>query len=260
MGYNIFEWLLFFFIYCFLGWCIESAIVTIDTKTPTNRGFLRGPALPIYGFGAILIIFCTLPVYGNYILEYLVGVVACTVLEYVTGVLMEAIFKTRYWDYTGQFMNFQGRICLRSSLFWGVLTLFVVHVIHEPIAAFVTEKLPLPLTAALASVLSAVMLADLYFSAKAAFMLDKLARALDEINVQMELAKMEARDAIAQKADELSSKVDERVEELRQRREEALQGLGLAMRSLARNNPTARHSRFAKSFEELKEYSRKKLA
>lgn len=271
MNTGIVYWILYFYIYCFLGWCIESAIVSIDTKKLTNRGFLRGPMLPIYGFGAITILFCTLPFGNSIFLQYIVGAAACTLLEYVTSVLMEAIFKTKYWDYSGKFMNFQGRICLVSSLFWGVLSLFVIYVIHDPISAFITKHIPLPAAVVIASVISALFLTDIYFSAKAAFMLTKIARKLEDVNVQLELAKMEAKEKLSLSAEEFRDRLGDmsdsfrdmgeefshRIDELRRRRSDALKNAGFLVRSLVKDNPTALHKQFAAGFGELKEYVKK---
>ncbi len=251
-GYYLPYWILFFMIYCFLGWCIESAIVSLDTKKLTNRGFLRGPLLPIYGFGALTIIFCTMPVRDNLVLCYIVGVIACTALEYVCAVIMEGIFKTRYWDYTGHFMNFQGRICLVSSLFWGVLTLLVVHVIHEPISGVVTRIGLVPATV-IAVVFLVALDVDLYISARAAFDLNKAAAKLEELEVQVELAKMELRDAVEEKARELESRINDLVKS----REEQVSRVKFGARNLIRSNPTAVHKRFEKGYKELRELLKK---
>ncbi len=270
-GYSLAYWILFFFIYCFLGWCIESTIVSVDTKKLTNRGFLNGPVIPIYGFGAIMIIFCTLPFSGNFVLEYIVGVVSCTVLEYFTGVLMELIFKTKYWDYSGKFMNFQGRVCLISSLFWGILSLFVIKVIHIPMADFITTHIGLSIAVALDIVFAAVMLTDTVFSVKAAFELSKIVAKLEAVNVQLELAKMEARDILAVKLEDMERRKDEIMDrladsnqELRDRigdlvkgRDEIIKSMGAGVRSMVRNNPSAVHKRFAKGYADLKERLRR---
>ncbi len=247
-GYALPYWILFFMIYCFLGWCIESTIVSIDTRKLTNRGFLRGPFLPIYGFGALTIIFSTMPVRDNVFLCYIVGVLACTVLEYVTAVIMESIFKTKYWDYTGQFMNFQGRICLRSSLFWGVLTLLVIHFIHEPISDFVTGHIGLTAATVIDCVLLAAIISDLVVSARAAFDLSKAAAKLEELAVQVELAKMELKDAVEDRAKEL----EERISSLSGSRDELVKRLKLGARDLLRGNPTAVHKRFDHGYKELR--------
>ena len=86
--YNIYQWLIFFYIYCFLGWCIESTIVSVESKKMINRGFLSGPLLPIYGLGAVLVLFITLPFRDNLLAVYFVGMIGATILEYFTGWLM----------------------------------------------------------------------------------------------------------------------------------------------------------------------------
>ena len=139
--YTIERWLAFFFIYSFLGWCIESTIVSVSKRKLTNRGFLKGPMLPLYGFGALTIIISTLMVADNAVLVYICGMIAATALEYVTGAAMEAIFNMKYWDYSDKKFNIQGHICLSSSLAWGVFTLLLIRVVHPRISALV-EKIP----------------------------------------------------------------------------------------------------------------------
>ena len=132
-GYSLNQWLLFFFIYCFIGWIWESCYVSVENKKWVNRGFLRGPMLPIYGFGAIIILVATIPVKENLILVFIFGMIAATTLEYFTGVIMEKIFHVRYWDYSDEAFNFQGHICLLCSLAWGAFSILMVKVIHPPI-------------------------------------------------------------------------------------------------------------------------------
>lgn len=134
--YTLRQWLLFFYTYCFFGWIFESSYVSILKRKLTNRGFMRGPFLPIYGSGAIVCLFVTIPFRGNYVAMYLAGAVAATLLEYVTGVVMEALFKVRYWDYSNQRFQFQGHICLSSTIAWGFLGVFLVEIIHKPIENF----------------------------------------------------------------------------------------------------------------------------
>ena len=132
-GYSLNQWLLFFFIYCFIGWIWESCYVSVENKKWVNRGFLRGPMLPIYGFGAIILLVATIPVKENLILVFIFGMIAATTLEYFTGVIMEKIFHVRYWDYSDEAFNFQGHICLLCSLAWGAFSILMVKVIHPPI-------------------------------------------------------------------------------------------------------------------------------
>ena len=131
--YSMTQWLAFFFIYCFFGWCFESVYVSVHEHRWVNRGFMTGPYIPLYGSGAVLMLFLTIPVRGNYMLMYIVGAIGATVLEYITGTVMENLFGVRYWDYTDKKFNFRGRICLEATVLWGFFTLAMVEVIQPPI-------------------------------------------------------------------------------------------------------------------------------
>ena len=120
--YTTVDWLMFFYIYCFLGWCFESTYVSIQHKKWINRGFMRGPFLPLYGSGAVIMLFVTIPVRDNVFLTFLFGAVGATILEYFTGAAMEALFKVRYWDYSNNRFNLNGHICLGTTIAWGFLT------------------------------------------------------------------------------------------------------------------------------------------
>lgn len=113
------QWVLCFYIYCFLGWVWETCYVSIRKKKFVNRGFMKGPLLPIYGSGALCILFASEPFRGNYVLMVLTGMVMATVLEYATGAVIEALFRVRYWDYSNDFLNINGYVCLKSMLCWG---------------------------------------------------------------------------------------------------------------------------------------------
>ena len=151
--YTTGQWVLLFFFYCFCGWVWESCYVSLCQRRWVNRGFLHGPLLPIYGSGAIIILFVTLPVEDSLFLIWLLGMLAATALEYATGAAMEALFKVRYWDYSHQPCNLHGYICLTSSLAWGAFSILLVRVLHPPFEDLVLW-LPPFLTDALACVLT----------------------------------------------------------------------------------------------------------
>lgn len=167
LGYNGFQWLFFFYFYCFGGWCFESAFVSLKSRKWVNRGFMRGPFLPLYGSGATMMLVVSMPYRDNVFLTYIAGVIGATALEYVTGVVMEALFKVRYWDYSERLLNFQGRICLRSSLAWGFLTILMTRVIHHPVEQFVLS-LPGRALNYLTVLLTIYIVADFTLSFKAA--------------------------------------------------------------------------------------------
>jgi uncharacterized membrane protein len=138
-AYSTGQWVLLFFFYCFCGWVWESCYVSIRQRRWVNRGFLYGPLLPIYGFGAILVLLVTLPVEDNLYLVWLLGMIAATVLEYVTGAVMERLFKVRYWDYSNRKFNLNGHICLICSIAWGFFSILLVRYIHPPIGRLLTR-------------------------------------------------------------------------------------------------------------------------
>lgn len=101
--YAVSQWLIFFFIYCFLGWIWECCYVSVRKHKWVNRGFLHGPFLPIYGSGAIVILISTIAVKDIVPLVFLLGMVSSTVLEFCTGCCMEKLFGVRYWGITAIF-------------------------------------------------------------------------------------------------------------------------------------------------------------
>lgn len=132
--YHILNWLV---LYSFAGWLWESCYVSVKERRLVNRGFVTGPVCTIYGFGAVSVYLMLKPVSGNLFLLYLGGVLVPTVLEYLTSLLMEAVFHTRWWDYTRNKYNFQGRICLGASLGWGFFTVVLFEVLHPAVERIV---------------------------------------------------------------------------------------------------------------------------
>lgn len=182
-SYSIIQWLFFFYFYCFVGWCFESTYVSIKSRKLTNRGFMRGPFLPIYGSGAIMMLVVSMPFQDHLFLTYVAGCVGATVLEYVTGVTMEALFKVRYWDYSNQRFNFQGHICLGSTLAWGLLTILMTEFVHVPV-----ERLVLSISNQVLTVVTLVLTAGIFADFALSF---KAAIDLRNVLIRMEQAKKE---------------------------------------------------------------------
>ncbi len=182
-SYTMAQWLFFFYFYCFFGWCFESSYVSLKKRQPVNRGFIRGPFLPLYGSGAVMMLLVSMPFQHNLLLTYIAGCIGATALEYVTGVVMEALFKVRYWDYSNQKFNFQGQICLSSTLAWGGLTILMTRVVHKPVEGLVFA-IPEGVLSAVTFVLTIYIVADFTLSFKAAI-------DLRDVLVKMEAAKEE---------------------------------------------------------------------
>ncbi len=116
--YEFCQWLSFFYLYCIFGWCFESTYVSLKQHCFVNRGFLKGPWLPLYGSGAVLVLLITMPFDQHPLAVYIAGLIGATLLELVTGEAMVRLFKVRYWDYSNQHFQYKGHICLSSSIVW----------------------------------------------------------------------------------------------------------------------------------------------
>ena len=212
--YTWYQWLLIFYTYCFFGWIFESTYVSCKTRRFVNRGFLRLPMLPLYGTGAVMMLWVSLPLKHNVFLVYISGMIAATVLEYVTGWAMERLFKMKYWDYSNQRFNLNGYICLSSSIAWGFLTIFLTEIVHPPISRLVLLLHPIPALITVGAV-TVMFTADAVQSVRAALDLAKVLDAmtkmraeLDDIQVQMALLKSETSKRVSEARDEAAQRLD----------------------------------------------------
>ncbi len=263
--YTITQWLLFFFVYCFFGWIFESAYVSVRKRKFVNRGFMHGPFLPLYGFGAILILFVTIPVKDSYVWMYFMGAAAATVLEYGTGVVMEKIFKVRYWDYSNQRFNFQGHICLTSTIAWGFLAIFLVKVIHNPVEKMIMKiSLYSYLEEVLVFGITIYFAADMALAFKEALELRDLLLYVEKAKIEMERLRKRVDVVLAVADDEISQK-KELVKEKTQLYTEALEQYlaeyknrlsghnGRLIKRFLNAHPTMNSERFKDAVAELKE-------
>lgn len=138
-GLDIRIYFLLFMIYSVIGWCMEVTCKLIQYKRFINRGFLIGPYCPIYGYGAILItILLKKYIYDPWVL-FVMAILVCGTLEYLTSFFMEKIFKARWWDYSQRKFNLNGRVCLGTIIPFGILGLFIMYVSNP----FLLDKLEL---------------------------------------------------------------------------------------------------------------------
>ena len=235
--------------------------MSVCERKPVNRGFLKGPFLPIYGSGAICILIVTIPVRGNIPAMCIVGMVSATVLEYITGYVMERLFKVRYWDYTGKFLNVHGYICLMSTLCWGVMTVLVVDVIHVQV-----EKLVLMINAryvdAIVMVMTPFITADFVTSFIAAIHLRDLLEQKERVAEEMQKLvkkKAELEAALGGAGEKAKEQIRRELRELYMSagaKKESMLGLYSSsmksVRGLLKRNPTAVSPTYSETLAELK--------
>ena len=181
---QIYYLMLYFFVYGFLGWCTEVAYATTKQKKFVNRGFLNGPICPIYGVGVTVVVYFLTPYKENLLLLYIMSTVLVTVLEGITGYLMDKIFHHKWWDYTDQPLNIGGYVCLIFSLVWGVACVIIVRVIH-PVIHKVLTFIPHTFGIVLLVIFEICILVDLYVTATGILKLNHQLEAMAKIAAEL---------------------------------------------------------------------------
>jgi len=158
--------ILFFTIYSFLGWVLETVFASIIERKFINRGFLIGPFTPIYGFGGVLIVsyfnWSPFSIDGKsllLIMNLIVSILLVTILEFVTGFALEKIFHSKWWDYSDNILNLKGYICIKYSILWGVLAFALIQIIH-PIVTNLVHIIPVQLKNSAAIILIVYFIID----------------------------------------------------------------------------------------------------
>ena len=119
--------LLWFAAYCFIGWIWESSYRSIRNHKFINSGFLTGPYIPIYGFGALGYIFIMHFTLNPIELFFIGGLLACAI-EYITSWALEQLFHARWWDYSSATLNINGRVCLQGFIAFGAFAVILPYV------------------------------------------------------------------------------------------------------------------------------------
>lgn len=123
-GLSMAQTIVWFFIYAFIGWVMECIVIRREKGIWENRGFAKLPFCIIYPFGAIAVYELLSPIADNIVALYISGAIIATTIEYITAKVMLMLFGEFWWDYKNKFMNYQGIICLESTVGWGLLTVF----------------------------------------------------------------------------------------------------------------------------------------
>lgn len=160
--------ILYFFVYAFLGWLIETFYAYTVYHHFVNRGFLVGPLCPIYGYGAVILT-SFLSKYKNHSLKLFVySALIFSAFEYIAGFALDALFAERWWDYTNEFLNLNGRISILYSFVWGILALLLVNHIHPFIEKTIRNfslKIPHIMQLLLLYICTFLYIADTIYSA-----------------------------------------------------------------------------------------------
>lgn len=219
MGFPVPHLFLYFILYSFLGWVMETCYCSIAERRLVPRGFLYGPICPIYGGGVTLMILFFTPLKQNLILFYATAVVVMTSWEYFVGWFLEATTHVKYWDYSNFRFNLKGRVCLWVALTWGVLSYLVIFFIHPPIQAL-CEDLPVWLEFMLCGAFLALLAVDATATIRnlvlVALQVESVTQLGQELQLQVALGKAELGDRLEDGAAALRQRYSEQVAQLEQ--------------------------------------------
>ncbi len=164
MKRDFFYWTWIFLGLSFFGWVWEVCLYLIREGRFINRGFLMGPWLPIYGLGGIVLAFTLHRCWKRPFLVFGLSLSLGTIIEYLAGWYLEKNWGIKWWDYSGNKWNLQGRVCLTSSLLFGFSGMLLVCV-AVPVYTACYEKIPHKIRRALGLLLLTVFIIDAAYSA-----------------------------------------------------------------------------------------------
>ena len=154
---------IYFLIFAFTGWLLETAFSFYSLGHFTKRGFLYGPLCPIYGFGAIILIMFFSTYKNKNMKLFIYASIVFTIFEYFVGFILDALFQIRLWDYTGEFLNLNGRVSIFYSFAWGIIAILFINSIYpffKKKINLLLSKIPYKLQITLVYILFIVFIAD----------------------------------------------------------------------------------------------------
>lgn len=264
----LYKLLFYFVIYAFLGWCTEVLYAYYRKGVFVNRGFLNGPFCPIYGFGCLILVVILYSYRDNLFLLFIFSVLLTSLLEYITGFILEKAFNAKWWDYSDNAFNVKGRICLSFSILWGAASLIVVKFIHPFVESIVSN-----ITGIYALILTYMII--LYFSLdfiitlNSIMKLNNLMHQLNEISKEIKIkyshikglaleraedikdAALEKAEGIKGAALEKAEDIELSIKELRQRYEHLLENINLNHIRIIKAFPTMTSKKFDNVLKEI---------
>lgn len=124
---SIHQLLCYFIVFSVIGLFIETIYCYITTGVLESRkGLIWGPFCPVYGVGASLLILLLNRFKNSKIKLLIYGGIVGDVIEYLMSYGLEAIYSTRFWDYSYTNFHLNGRICLIYTVFWAILSILLI--------------------------------------------------------------------------------------------------------------------------------------
>lgn len=248
-------------IYSFFGWCGEVAFHAMTYGDFQNRGFLNGPVCPIYGFGALLIIALLKPFSGNLVVLFVSSVIVTSLLELVTGYLLEKIFKSKWWDYSDMPYNIKGYICLKFSVIWGFVCVFALKIVHPAVVSFVTH-IPEFIGIIIAIVFAVIFICDAAMTVITLFKLKNRLKFIEDVSKEIremsDSMGSKISDAVLNAVDKKNElNMEKRKEEYEKKLRAAVVNMKHGQKRLLKAFPSVSSKRFGNAISKLKEQYKK---
>ena len=208
LQYSFAQWVFIFCMFSVVGFIWETVYCSLREGKLLNRGFMKGPFLPIYGFGVCVMLIAAAPFPNLVVMGCLSGTVCATVMEYVTGDLMEHLFKVRYWDYSKEKFNLNGHICLGASLVWFLASFLVNRIAKAPVEKLM-DHIGIRAITIIDWIVMTVAVIDFAISFKAAMDLRIVLVKMEEARHEMKLMQKRLDVIIAILAEEAGDKYEE---------------------------------------------------
>ncbi|MBR3133613.1 MAG: putative ABC transporter permease [Clostridia bacterium] len=242
----------YFVIYSFFGWILESTYKSLHEKKFINSGFLVGPFCPIYGYGALIMYLFLDRFSNNLFLLFISAFLILSLFEYVVGVGLELAFHTKYWDYSRKKFNIKGWVCLENSMYWGILGVVFIKLIHPGIETLL-EVIPNRVMIIFTSISIAYIFADTILTTIKLIKINIKLTKLDELTerIQSHLPHLNGV-KVLNKATVLRGIVKIKktnrmaISELAQRRDELINKIELQTKRIRRAFPNMKSERFSK--------------
>ena len=158
---------IYFIIYSFIGWSAETAYAFYNLGHFVKRGFLFGPVCPLYGYGAVILILFFKNYKKHSLKLFVYAGFIFTVFEYITSYILDALFKLKWWDYSNDFININGRVSILYSIVWGIVAILFLNHLHPFMSKKVDkliEKIPIKCKTILVNILIAILITDTILS------------------------------------------------------------------------------------------------
>lgn len=230
------ELFLLYIAYSTLGWCGEMLYCSIPKgRICEKRGFLNGFLCPIYGHGALLVLYGLHGGFRNPFLTFFFGAILTSILEYFTSWIMEKLFHMRWWDYSHYKFQINGRVCLLNSTCFGLACVLLCHIVQPWLWARITG-LGAAITIPLASFISGIYLMDTVLSIRSAIQLSAQMGKLRDLQSEL-------KDFVAEKREESQERNAERRLEVLSRARALRDNADIFERRLLHSHPQLKAAR-----------------